>query len=84
MWIKFRGHLFNFSHICGVSADGPVRQSGGRADKWYVRIYSSGKCFEVFSFESREERDICFDELEQVIKKLNQGVQLTFEEFING
>ena len=79
MWVKYRGHLFNFSHVCGISADGPVKQSAGRPDNWYVRIYSSGKCFEVFSFEDREDRDICFSELEQIVEQQNKGTQLCFE-----
>ena len=84
MWVKYRGHLFNFSHICGISADGPVKQNAGKPDKWYVRIYSSGKCFEVFTFERVIERDTCFHELEQIVEKLNQGIQLNFEELLNG
>ena len=76
MWVKFRGHLFNFSHICGISADGPVNSNG---PKYYVRIYSSGKCFEVFTFETIEERDICFNELEQICIKHQKGVQTCLE-----
>jgi hypothetical protein len=81
MWVKFRGHLFNFSHICGISADGPIKQSTamGSTNVYYVRIYSSGKCFEVFTFSKEHDRDICFAELEQIVVKQNQGTQLNFD-----
>ena len=84
MWVKYRGHLFNFSHVCGVSVGGPVKQPGGQPDKWYVRIYSSGKCFEVFVFENIEDRDKCFSELEQIVLRLNKGIQLDFGDILNG
>jgi len=76
MWVKYRGHLLNFTHICGISAGHTKSIS---KENYNVRIYASGKCFEMFSFLTEEERDICFDELEQICEKQNQGTQLCFE-----
>ena len=82
MWVKYRDTLLNFTHICGVTADGPVKSHG--RDKYYVRLYASGKCFEVFSFDNYEERDVCFYEVEQIVLRLNKGIQLDFGDILNG
>ena len=65
MWTEIRNTLIQVENLSGVKKDSVRRanhytERPGEVD-YHVRLFSSGECWQTFTFQSEEAQKACYD-----------------------